>query len=134
MNMQTFSRRDFIGMMGFGIGALCLPLSLRQSFGAENSERRPNIVLILTDDMGFSDLGCYGSEIGTPNLDKLAENLRNPERLIGLHFFNPAQANVISSVRIANSSALFTPRSFHSLVKSFLISMLFKRRSTHSLE
>jgi arylsulfatase A-like enzyme len=33
---------------------------------------RPDIVLILADDMGFSDLGCYGSEIATPNLDKLA--------------------------------------------------------------
>jgi len=33
---------------------------------------RPNIVLILADDMGFSDLGCYGSEIDTPNLDRLA--------------------------------------------------------------
>ena len=34
----------------------------------------PNIVLILCDDMGFSDLGCYGSEIQTPNIDSLAEN------------------------------------------------------------
>ena len=34
----------------------------------------PNIVLILCDDMGFSDLGCYGSEIRTPNIDSLAEN------------------------------------------------------------
>lgn len=33
---------------------------------------RPNIVLIMADDMGFSDLGCYGSEIETPNLDRLA--------------------------------------------------------------
>ncbi|MDE0632980.1 MAG: arylsulfatase [Caldilineaceae bacterium] len=33
---------------------------------------RPNFVLILVDDMGFSDIGCYGSEIRTPNLDKLA--------------------------------------------------------------
>lgn len=35
---------------------------------------RPNIIVILADDMGFSDIGCYGGEIETPNLDSLAEN------------------------------------------------------------
>src|SRR5438128_5394309 len=33
---------------------------------------KPNVVIILSDDMGFSDLGCYGGEIRTPNLDALA--------------------------------------------------------------
>ena len=37
------------------------------------SSQRPNIILIMVDDMGFSDIGCYGSEIRTPNLDRLAE-------------------------------------------------------------
>ncbi|MGD0093765.1 MAG: arylsulfatase [Planctomycetota bacterium] len=40
--------------------------------GAEAAPARPNVVIILADDMGFSDAGCYGSEIQTPNLDKLA--------------------------------------------------------------
>ena len=34
----------------------------------------PNVVVILADDLGFSDLGCYGGEIETPNLNALAEN------------------------------------------------------------
>ena len=33
---------------------------------------RPDIVLVLADDMGFSDIGCYGGEIETPNIDRLA--------------------------------------------------------------
>src|SRR5689334_1959240 len=35
---------------------------------------RPNILIILADDMGFSDIGCYGGEISTPNIDALAKN------------------------------------------------------------
>ena len=38
------------------------------------SGKRPNIVVILVDDMGWSDIGSYGGEIPTPNLDALAKN------------------------------------------------------------
>ncbi len=50
--------------------AVCL---VCPSFGLDAAETaKPNIIVILVDDMGFSDLGCYGSEIPTPNLDALA--------------------------------------------------------------
>ncbi len=51
------------------------------------SQQKPNIVLILLDDVGYSDFGCYGSEIETPNINKLAQNgirLR--------HFYNQARS------------------------------------------
>jgi arylsulfatase A-like enzyme len=52
--------------------ALLLAGALSWTRHAAGADRRPNILLILADDMGFSDLGCYGSEIGTPNVDGLA--------------------------------------------------------------
>lgn len=52
-----------------------------------NKESKPNILVILADDMGFSDLGCYGGEIHTPNLDKLAA-----EGLRFTHFYNTSRS------------------------------------------
>jgi len=42
--------------------------------GENENNKKPNLLIIMADDMGYSDLGCYGSEISTPNLDRLAEN------------------------------------------------------------
>jgi len=53
---------------------------------ADTRPQRPNIILIMADDMGFSDLGCYGSEIATPNLDRLAEG-----GIRFTHFYNAAR-------------------------------------------
>ena len=46
--------------------------SVLRGSAADIQAPRPNLILILADDLGFSDLGCYGLEIATPNLDKLA--------------------------------------------------------------
>lgn len=42
--------------------------------GSINSSRRPNFLVIVADDLGYSDIGCFGSEIATPALDKLASS------------------------------------------------------------
>ena len=47
-------------------------LSTISVLGVSQKQTRPNVIVILSDDMGYSDIGCYGSEIRTPNLDLLA--------------------------------------------------------------
>ncbi|HAK93523.1 MAG TPA: arylsulfatase [Planctomycetes bacterium] len=64
------TRRAFVRAVGLG-GAAALTSCLARRAEA-TARARPSIVVILCDDMGFSDLGCYGGEIRTPNLDALA--------------------------------------------------------------
>jgi arylsulfatase len=61
MNASVPSRRDFLRL------AAASPTVL-----AAAPANRPNVIVILVDDMGFSDIGCYGGEIPTPSLDRLA--------------------------------------------------------------
>jgi arylsulfatase len=67
------NRRDFIKMSA---GAAAASFATKTSDAAALSAHsfagsKPNIIMILADDMGFSDIGCFGSEISTPNLDRL---------------------------------------------------------------
>ena len=57
---------------------------------------RPNIVLILADDMGWSDPGCYGSEIPTPALDTLARQGMLATRLYTASRCSPSRASIMT--------------------------------------
>jgi arylsulfatase A-like enzyme len=69
-NSSNLTRRDFL--KGLGMGVVTLSIPALKTFAA--SAKKPNILLIMSDDMGFSDIGCYGSDISTSNLDSLASN------------------------------------------------------------
>ena len=66
--------------------AVALLLNVLACATAPVAVERPNVVIILVDDMGYSDIGAYGGEIATPNLDNLAEN-----GLRFRHFYNAAR-------------------------------------------
>ncbi|TAN38713.1 MAG: arylsulfatase [Verrucomicrobia bacterium] len=66
-------RRDFLKLSGLGAAAALWPAWVRAA-APTASGKKPNFLVILVDDMGFSDAGCYGGDIQTPNLDRLAAN------------------------------------------------------------
>jgi len=67
-------RRAFLKSAGLAAGALCLGTPYLSSNGCVRPDRQPNIILIMADDLGYNELGCYGqTKIETPNIDKLAE-------------------------------------------------------------
>ena len=76
-------------------------------FGATaQSKTRPNIILIMADDMGWSDLGCYGGEIPTPNIDSLAKD--------GLRFTQFYNNAVCGPTRVSLLTGLYPQQVGHS--------------------
>tara|TARA_R110002096_G_scaffold4493_10_gene20844 strand:+ start:12378 stop:13724 length:1347 start_codon:yes stop_codon:yes gene_type:complete len=88
---------------------LCLALLVAPARSAE----RPNIVLIFSDDQGVNDIGCYGSEIPTPNIDRLAEE--------GVKFTNWYSASAICTPsRFGLLTGLNPSRSKHGLLSALM--------------
>ncbi len=80
--------------------AVLLSISAVAAPPGGQSQERPNIIVIMADDLGFADLGCYGSEIETPNLDTLAGS-----GLRFSHFYNTAKCE---SSRVSLLTGLYS--------------------------
>lgn len=64
--------RVMLSLGGLAIVAASCAWNAQTAAPPESDDRSPNFLIILADDLGFSDVGCYGGEIATPNLDSLA--------------------------------------------------------------
>jgi arylsulfatase A-like enzyme len=89
---MNWIRRDFLKWIATGAAILSL------GGGTLAEAAKPNIVLIMVDDMGFSDIGCYGGEIPTPHIDALAAG-----GLRFTHFYNatrcsPTRASLLTGL------------------------------------
>ena len=68
-----------------------------ESVDADVHDQAPNIILILADDVGYGDLGCYGSKLSTPEIDRLArEGLRSTDCLVAANVCGPSRAALMT--------------------------------------
>ncbi len=73
MNFDQPSRRTFLKQAGMGAGFFSISALFNTAF-AQNSGRKPNFIVIFCDDLGYGDIGCFGSKLHrTPNIDRMAE-------------------------------------------------------------
>jgi arylsulfatase A-like enzyme len=88
-------RRDFVKSLGAGLAAASSPGLL--SF-CRSAERRPNIIYILADDLGYNELGCYGQhKIRTPHLDRLADQgMRFSQHYAGSPVCAPSRCTLLT--------------------------------------
>lgn len=94
-NDLGFNRRQFLKLMAAGTAAVALPKFL---FSCSLSAEKPNILFILADDMGWSQLGCYGSSYyETPNIDRLAEHgMRFTNAYAACPVCSPTRASIMT--------------------------------------
>ena len=93
MGRQT--RREFLKVLGIGAGSLAVPSLV---FARRTRARRPNVILIFTDDQGTIDVNCYGAkDLITPNLDRLAaQGTRFTQFYVGAPVCSPSRAALMT--------------------------------------
>jgi len=92
---QLFRQR---AVQVFIVASLAVCPLLPESLPAADQAPRPNIIVMMADDMGFSDIGCYGGEIETPALDALAENGLRLTQFYNTSRCCPTRASLISGL------------------------------------
>jgi len=95
MNRLHQTRRDFLKALGLGAASLALPGYLKAA-GSDSAAKKPNIILIMADDLGYSDIGCYGGEIRTPNIDSLAAGGLRFTQFYNCAKCNPTRASLLT--------------------------------------
>jgi arylsulfatase A-like enzyme len=104
---SDMNRRNFLKIMGAGTLGLG---SLNVFGGFAQRDKRPNIVLIMGDDIGFSDIGCYGAEINTPNLDRLAKGGIRFKQFYNMAKCNPTRSSLFTGHYYGNEKSIsFVP-------------------------
>lgn len=91
------NRRDFLRASGAGMAAM----ALRSTTGAGlPSNKKPNIIFIMADDLGYKELGCYGQQkIKTPNVDRMAaQGMRFTDYYTGSAVCAPARCNLMTGM------------------------------------
>lgn len=93
MHIPSPSRRDFLSLLA--AGAFAGATAFGQSDG--RAVRKPNFVIMLADDLGYGDVGCYGSSIRTPAIDKLAgEGMRLTDCYASAPVCSPSRAGMLT--------------------------------------
>ena len=95
---QSISRRNWMKLTGAGAaGLLCNDWVMSQAFAA-TPDRKPNIIYIMADDLGYGDLGCYGQKhILTPRLDRMAaEGVRLTDFHVTAQICSPSRASLLT--------------------------------------
>jgi len=100
MSKQNYTRRDFLKAVGLAAASFAIPgcASGPQQLMGGSSRNKPNFVLILIDDLGWMDAGCYGSKFyETPNIDRLAaEGMRFTDGYAACAVCSPTRAAVMT--------------------------------------
>lgn len=69
-------------------------------------QKKPNIILIMADDLGYSDIGCYGSEIETPNIDRLASQGLRFRTFYNMAKCNPTRPSLLTGLYTGGEGAV----------------------------